>query len=193
MLSAQQWLDGSVTAASSRFAETFVNPPPGSRAGFDPGGPCLGSYASRMPQTPWQGPGEPFVEANWQVMQQALAPTLAPGAWSQSSQGGQGSSSSLSSRMSSLEEDMCQRQAQLIEELGAMHQMHFEELRTHYERRIDAMRHRTPSGQSPELRQLIDLANRHLQALQNLQREQLAEQKLLWMCQSEFRRKHLSR
>ena len=28
---------------------------------------------------------------------------------------------------------------------------------------------------------------RHLQALQNLQREQLAEQKLLWMCQSEFR------
>lgn len=28
---------------------------------------------------------------------------------------------------------------------------------------------------------------RHLQALQNLQREQLAEQKLLWMCQAEFR------
>ena len=53
---------------------------------------------------------------SWQVMQQALAPTLAPGAWSQNSQGGRGSSSSLSSRMSSLEEDMCQRQAQLIEE-----------------------------------------------------------------------------
>lgn len=130
MLSAQQWLDGSATAASGRFAETCVNPQPGSRAGFNREAPCMHSYASNIPQTPWQGPGEPFAGANWQVMQQALAPTLAPGAWRQNSQGGRGSSSSLSSRMSSLEEDMCQRQAQLIEELGAMHQMHFEELRT---------------------------------------------------------------
>eukprot|EP00435_Cladocopium_sp_Y103_P070508 s344_g35.t1 len=184
---AQQWLDGSATAASGRFAETFVNPQPGSRARFDREGPCIPSYASNIPQTPWQGPGEPFAGANWQVMQRA--PTLAPGAWSQS----QGSQSSPRSRVSTLEQEMCQRQAQLIEELGAMHQMHFEELRIHYERRIDALRHRTPSGLSQEVRQVIDLASRHLQALQNLQREQLAEQKLLWMCQSEFRRKHLSR